>query len=363
MFAVTHRLSITLVVAHVFVLAGTPGGRLLAQDGGDTAAEASGTTPAFVSEEGKFSVGFPNQPKISSESLKSDNGDAFIQRQYICEIGNGAILVSFQASDGKLVQNKQALEAAYAATRARLLNATGGQLLDEKDVTVSGSVPARQFHFSIPSRSGEYLTRVFFAEGSFYQLIAVGTPEFIKAPDTLKIIESFQFTHKKPVTGAANADDGLQPFKTNYGRFAAMLPGEPTYSRNVFSYEDGTQGVRHGYVSKIDGGIYLISFLDMSIVGGLDSEGLNDFFGAMVGGMTESTGSELLYIKKQDPVGGQDFWAFRYFNGEAQSGSIGRLCAVGERVFIIQAQGANEFLDAEITNAIINSFQPNLAAK
>lgn len=320
--------------------------------------EPSDERTAFFAEDGNFTIAFPNKPTVKTEELKSANGDSFIQNQYVCEVGNGAILVTFQPSDEKLARSKETLEEAYSATRSRLLNATGGQLLEEKDVLVSGSVAAREFRFSIPSRSGEYLTRIFFANRKFFQIIAVGTPDFIKESDTREIINSFRFSNRNTLPSVGSKDFGLQTFSTSYGRFSALLPELPTYSRNPFPYEDGTHGVRHGYLSRVENGVFLISFLDMPVVRGLDSEGLDEFFGAMVGGMVQSTDSELRFVERQDPIDGRDFWRFRYFNSKTNVGSAGRFFAVSDRVYIIQSLGANDFLDAEKTVAIIDSFRP-----
>ena len=84
-----------------------------------------------------------------------------------------------------------------AARKSIVRNAGGEVSVDKK--TTKQTHPGRYFIVSIPQKNGEFRVAYYFANGRFYQIMAVGTKDFTRSESTDKMFKSAEFLKAAPV--------------------------------------------------------------------------------------------------------------------------------------------------------------------
>ncbi len=151
----------------------------------------------FKSEEGRFSIMMPGQPKISEVQIANSDGEPTIQTQFIAGSESGVYLVSFQDNPNLVGADKTKIARAFEVGREGLSKAFRGEALEEKPITLLDKYPGRQFRMSIPAAGGQGLCRLYLVGTRLYQVMAVGVPAFVDSEETQAFLSSFSLLEGK----------------------------------------------------------------------------------------------------------------------------------------------------------------------
>ena len=121
---------------------------------------------------GKIQLTFPEQPRASVEEITSD-GQTSKQHRLMIEKPDGAIIV-FKQTDG----GAKDVQAALKKLCVQVCKVAGSAPAQERDVKLSGN-PGRLLLVRIPSNGGWFRVAYFHIDDHFYQVMAVGTKEFL----------------------------------------------------------------------------------------------------------------------------------------------------------------------------------------
>jgi hypothetical protein len=120
---------------------------------------ASAPTPPqigmYVSDEGRYSVAFPSEPKLSSQNITGPSGEPVIQRLAMATAGDMLFMVGyFDYSSGLIFSLDKA--------RDGMLQSVKGTLLDEQSISLGG-FPGRQIKVQARTDDGlEFIDRARF---------------------------------------------------------------------------------------------------------------------------------------------------------------------------------------------------------
>ena len=109
------------------------------------------------------------------------------QKQLVFESENGTVIVFHQESD-PAADAQAVLKAAFDA----VVKVAGGEVLSQKQFQNNG-IPAHKFRVTMPKHGGEFRVSNFVTKDKFYQVMAVGTPEFTASAAINKMFESVKF--------------------------------------------------------------------------------------------------------------------------------------------------------------------------
>jgi hypothetical protein len=106
----------------------------------------------YVSDEGRYSVMFPSEPKLSSQTTTGPSGEPLIQRLAMASDGGMAFMIGyFDYGSGVIFSLDKA--------RDGMLENVKGTLLDEQSIILAG-FPGRQFKFQARTDAGlEFIDR------------------------------------------------------------------------------------------------------------------------------------------------------------------------------------------------------------
>ena len=128
------------------------------------------------------------EPTRETETIEGQNGaEPKLQHQLIVNQPNGSIIVWYQNAD--VGTNPQQ---ALIAARDAIVKVAGGNLSEDKEFQIEGH-PGRYFIVSIPQKKGEFRVAYVYANGRFYQILAVGTPDFTRSESTNEMFKSVSF--------------------------------------------------------------------------------------------------------------------------------------------------------------------------
>ena len=149
---------------------------------------ADGLTP-FSSEAGKFSIRLPGKPRYEATTV----GDAKeVQHQYQVTGQQGVYLISHQENPNLRGGAPKDLQAALQIGRDGMQKAFRGEVLESKDTTLDGKHPGLSFRLTIPQAGGEARCRFYMVGTRLYQILAIGTPEFVSSDQSTRILASFK---------------------------------------------------------------------------------------------------------------------------------------------------------------------------
>lgn len=150
----------------------------------------------FTSPDGGFSIMMPGEPKVSESKIPSADGQPTTQKQYVAGGEAGVYLVSFQDNPNLVNANPAKITQALNSGREGLKKAFGGEVLEEKQIELMGDHPGREVRLSIPAANGQGRCRLFLAGTRLYQVMAVGTPQFVQSEQTRTVLDSFSLSEK-----------------------------------------------------------------------------------------------------------------------------------------------------------------------
>lgn len=152
---------------------------------------AAGQWKQFSSDQGKFSVYLPGEPKEQSQTVSTPVGPLTLH-MYLVEQGVGTAYVAAYADyDEKLVQ-LTSKETLLDGARDGQVKSVRGKLVSEKRIFLSGH-PGRELKIQVTDKL--YLrSRLYLVENRLYQVLVVTHKGAIDGPDANRVLGSFKLT-------------------------------------------------------------------------------------------------------------------------------------------------------------------------
>jgi hypothetical protein len=146
----------------------------------------------YASPEGKYTVKFPDKPKVTSQTAKSAVGDLTVNIATFANSDGNAFMVSytdFPASATKEENHGTLFEGIRNGAKG-----TDGKLVgEEKEISFGPTkLPGREF--TIEKGKQRIRFRVILNGSRLYQVAAIGTEAFVTGKDGTAFLDSFQIT-------------------------------------------------------------------------------------------------------------------------------------------------------------------------
>jgi|688.fasta_scaffold00030_53 hypothetical protein len=148
----------------------------------------------YNSVEGNFLIKLPGKPQLSKEAL---SGSKDVQHQLIAGDANGVYLVSWQESPKLAASSEEKQLQALKVSREGLEKRFSSQLIKEVKILFRDNVVALRFQLQLPEKRGQLHGTFFFANSRLYQIMVIGTDEFVSSQQAKDMLDSFQWTARK----------------------------------------------------------------------------------------------------------------------------------------------------------------------
>lgn len=148
----------------------------------------------FNSVEGGFSIKLPSKPELSKETFP-DSDD--VQYQLIAGDSNGIFLISWQESPKLAASSEEKQMQALKISREGIEKRFSSKLLTESKVPFRERVKALRFKLQLPEKRGQLHGIFFFANSRFYQIMVIGTDQFVSSQQARDVVDSFQLTARQ----------------------------------------------------------------------------------------------------------------------------------------------------------------------
>jgi hypothetical protein len=156
------------------------------------AAEPPAGWKSFSSQGGAFTIAFPEAPREQKETIQGADGSGKVdQIQYLVGKPDGAYLASYQPAENLARADAKTIADALDSARDRLAATFQGKVLSTKDVKV-GKTSGKEVLVDCPNIQGMIRSRMFLANGRFYQLMLIGTKGFLSTSEAAYFLDSFQ---------------------------------------------------------------------------------------------------------------------------------------------------------------------------
>ena len=155
------------------------------------AAEEKPEWKRFSPKDGKCSVEMPGKPvEAPVQELKVGDGTSklhlFILETNGGKTGYGLGVADFTAANDEV--SAKALQTAQQGTATALK----GKVVSERTMKL-GKYPGREFTLDLPD-GNQYRGRLFMVEGRLYQVITLGSKDFVNSTDARAFLYSFELT-------------------------------------------------------------------------------------------------------------------------------------------------------------------------
>ncbi len=148
----------------------------------------------YHSVEGNFTIKLPGEPQLSKETF-SDSQD--VQHQLIAGDSNGVYLVSWQESPKLAASSEEKQLQALKASREGMEKRFSSQLIKENKIPFRDKIVALRFQLQLPEKRGQLHGTFFFANSRLYQIMVIGTDEFVSSQQAKDVLDSFRWTAGK----------------------------------------------------------------------------------------------------------------------------------------------------------------------
>lgn len=150
---------------------------------------AAGDLTTFRDPDGRFMVRMPGRPMISNEDA---NGSPM--KTYVVDDTNGACLVSVMDIPEVRSESNRRIQQRLDAGVQALERALGGKVVHVQRIVFDRQHPGREVRLTVKDGPAEGMARAFFflADGKLFQVLAVGTNDWIDGADRTEFLQSFQ---------------------------------------------------------------------------------------------------------------------------------------------------------------------------
>jgi hypothetical protein len=144
----------------------------------------------YTSKAGKFSAAFPGKPKEQEVTAAGATGQSVT-----LEAKGGAYTVTYvdlpdAAADA--LKTPEAIELVLGATRDAAVTQMKGKVIDDDKIKLDGNV-GRDFKVELPEKK-MMRNRMFIVGKRLYQVMVVGSKEFVEADASEKFLKTFKLT-------------------------------------------------------------------------------------------------------------------------------------------------------------------------
>lgn len=146
----------------------------------------------YKSESGHFTIQLPGKPE-QAEVLLAGSKD----KQFQISLGTpqGVYMVSWQDSPKLAESSQQRQIEALKLARNSMMKSFKGELVKEEVVSIGPQqIQTLRFQISLPEGRGQMLALFFFANAKMYQVMAIGTEDFVRSQQTTQVLKSFRLT-------------------------------------------------------------------------------------------------------------------------------------------------------------------------
>jgi hypothetical protein len=144
----------------------------------------------FSSKEGKFKVAFPGKPKEQKQAAAGTT-----MQMYVVENPNGAYIVGYGDMPIPEKEPAEKIKDRLDGAVLGMAGATGGKVLEQKDIRIARTLPGRQFQIAITKpMEGLIRGKIYLSGKRLYQVFVVGTKDFAKSAGATKFLDSFMIT-------------------------------------------------------------------------------------------------------------------------------------------------------------------------
>jgi hypothetical protein len=147
---------------------------------------AASPPPEFVSKAHKFKVQFGSEPKVT------EAGGATKSTIYAIESQAGALTVTITDLPIPDDDPPERIPLYLTSAKRDLIRAAMGTETSEKAISLAGKYPGREFTASFTHpQPGVLRARIYLVGKRLYQVMAIGSEEFVSAPAAGAFLESF----------------------------------------------------------------------------------------------------------------------------------------------------------------------------
>lgn len=149
---------------------------------------AADAPPDYTSKSGKFSARFPGKPKEQSLSAGGASGQAIVLEAK--DASYSVTYVDLPASAADALKTPELADTILQATRDAAVAQMKGKLLDDEKVKLDGHV-GRAIKVELPDKK-VMRNRIYLVGPRIYQVMVLGTKEFVASDDSEKFLKSFK---------------------------------------------------------------------------------------------------------------------------------------------------------------------------
>ena len=133
--------------------------------------------------------GTPKEEKKTAERVQVS--------AYVAEERNGAYIVSYAEHRPTPAKESPAqVQTRLDGSRDGQLHGMGGKLVSESQILLGGKYPGRDIRAEIPGKQLNARTQIFIVDKRLYQLVALGTPAWVKSAGDGQILRLLCFDRK-----------------------------------------------------------------------------------------------------------------------------------------------------------------------
>lgn len=159
------------------------------------------TLQPFLSKKGGFNVSMPGKPSYSSKKNAGRLGkQPVVHHQFLVGGAKGVFMATYELIPDVKLDTPEQIEAGYLRARDGMVKVLQGKVLEYKKTKLDKRHDGRLVRISIPGRKGEYRARMFIVGDRFYQVFAMGEPDFVKSKQADKVLASFKLAKETKTT-------------------------------------------------------------------------------------------------------------------------------------------------------------------
>ena len=158
-------------------------------------AQDAATAPAlekYVNKEVGFEVMMLGEPQHNK--TQAGEGPDAVQHQFFTGSQNGVYMVAYQDYPRLDLSADETREATFVIARDAFQKAIGGERTAYKRIK-QNKLDGREMRFTLPQK-GEAISRMFFVKQRWYHVFVMGTPEFVKAKQSMQFLDSFKLAEE-----------------------------------------------------------------------------------------------------------------------------------------------------------------------
>ncbi|MFM8274748.1 MAG: hypothetical protein ACKODX_20790 [Gemmata sp.] len=155
----------------------------LAGCGGDAA-------PGYASKTDRFRVQFAGEPKVSERTVGGRRSVV-----HAVESVDGVCSVAVTDLPLKGGGQPELVPKLLASARDDMVRGAGGRLTEDEGTTLAGKYPGRRFRAAVADpRPGALDARIYLVGPKLYQVMAMGTEEYVRSDAATAFLDSFRLT-------------------------------------------------------------------------------------------------------------------------------------------------------------------------